>query len=568
MQHSIISILSSWPVLVVAALTTIVTAFVFWLRADNFRFTLFAYKRPWAFGSDHRGQFQLLSKESNDSPVDANNLVHAEQTLCKTFKAAISGSPNAEVTKGQFERAQSYLKITQQTTIRPPSIVANIGLFVLILAESVGTGYVLAPWMSTEITPSQANLAAGVLALAVAIILALLTHHTGTEMAKFAHYRKHSGTEGAGDRIGLGDDQDQDAYYIDSGTQAVRPNPQARRYFNRIEDPGIKGPAQFGAALVMIVGIMLLIFLIRVGGVESETTKQIVSMETNGVSTSGDSNPFASAGTSTLPPSVAEAQQQSRTTVAESLGGNYKMQGLAASFMLALIYLVTQFTAFIIAFKSGFSGQGAAAFAFTRDQASFDTFRRKFLEPRITKVESMLEQLRRAREKRHHRIGKGSFEAFLAAGEQREEEARDGLIDTAASNISHGRTEQDRDLQWELAVKNYGFTSSEQVALAQKVRENTLVRETMRMPVASLKPTADSLDRGEADKPVRTPAKPDFGALAQQFVELKDDVARSEFLETQSEKLSDDDFNALREEIKRRKKLAKSAEKYGDLLGD
>lgn len=573
MQHTIISIISSWPFLICMVMAAILTAFGFWLRADTFRFTVFAYKRPWVFLNDHAGQFQRLSKESNDTPMSANKLVHAEQTLCTTFQAAIAGAPNAEVTKTQFERAQTYLKLTKQSTIRPPSKLAHIGLFVLILAESVGTGYVLAPWMSTEITPAQANLAAGVLALSVAIILALLTHHVGSEMAKFSHFRKHSGTEGAGDPIGLGDDQDQDAFYVDPGTQAVRPNPIARRYFNRVEDPGIRGPVQFGAAVAVIVGLMVLIFLVRLGGVESETTKQIVSMEANGVSDSGGASPFESVSTPAMPPSVAAAQQESRNTVAESLGGNYRMQGLAASSMLALIYLVTQLTAFLVAFKSSFSGQGEAAFAFTRSEQSFDTFRRKYLEPRVRRVEGLLDQLRQARKKRSHRTGTGSFVEFLAEGEKREESARDTLLDKAASSIAHGRSEEERNLQWELAVKNYSFTSSEQLALSKRVRENIEIREgihaTMISPVA--KPGVIPVAVPAAE-PAKEPGLPsagiDIGALAQQFLALKDDAARSEFLETQAEKLPGDDFNALREEVKRRKKLAKSAEKYADLLGD
>jgi len=571
-QHSIISILSSWPVLVGIAMATIVTAFAYWLQADTFRFTAFAYKRPWAFPNDHRGEFQRLSKESNDAPVDTGGFVPAERALCKTFKSAISGSPNAEVTERQFERAQSYLKITQQTTIRPPSTIAHIGLFVLILAESVGTGYVLAPFMSTEITPAQANVAAGILALAVAIVLAMLTHHTGAEMAKFSHYRKHSGTEGHEERIGLGDDQGKDAYYIDTGSQTVRQNPLARRYANRIDDPGVKGPVLFGAALAMILGLMVLIFLIRMGGVESETTKQIVSMETNGVSDSGGSSPFESAGAPALPPSVAAAQQESRKTVAESLGGNYRMQGLSASFMLALIYLVTQFTAFLIAFKSSFSGQGAAAYAFTRDQPSFETFRRKFLSPKIHKAESLLSQLRTARAKRRHRTGTGTFEQFLTEGDKREEGLREDLIQKAATEIASGRTEDDIKLRLELELKNGGFTSQEQGELLAEVRRNRGMIGGIYSPVAETpvrpRPAPEWETPGSSGELVRERAKAGPGAMAQQFLALKDDVARSAFLEARSEDLSDNEFETLRDEIKRRKKLAKSAEKYSDLLGD
>ncbi|MEJ0004586.1 MAG: hypothetical protein WDN30_15445 [Pararobbsia sp.] len=84
MQHAIISALSSLPFLVSVTLATVLVAFSFWLRADTFRFTAFAYKRWWAFGNDHRAEFQRLTKESGDSTVD-DGLVQAELTLCTTF---------------------------------------------------------------------------------------------------------------------------------------------------------------------------------------------------------------------------------------------------------------------------------------------------------------------------------------------------------------------------------------------------------------------------------------------------------------------------------------------------
>jgi len=589
-QHAIISALSSLPFLVCVTLATILAAFFFWLRADTFRFTAFAYRRWWAFGNDHRAEFQRLTKASGDSTVD-EGLVQAELTLCTTFKSVISGSSNTEVTAGQFNRAKSYLKITQQTDIHPSSTMARVGLFVLILAESVGTGYVLAPWMSTEITPSQANLAAGVLALAVAIVLALLTHTTGAEMARFSHFRKRHGSEGLEVRIDLGDDQDQDAYYIDPNTDTVRPNPLPRRFANRVDDPGARGPVLLAVSGVIIVAIMVAIYVIRVNGVESEATRQIVSMETNGVQGPGDANPFDSAATpSALPQSVAQAQQASRKDVAESLGGNYEVQGIAASLMLALIYLVTQFTAFIVAFRSTFNGQGEAAYDFTLNQPSFESFRARFLQPKITRAESFLTQLREARKKHNHRIGTLTFESFLKRGEQREEMARDGVIDRVAADVATGRTEGERELRYELALKNHNFSSREQDQLIKSYQAAILRTDGIRIKPATTRPAAQTLARATAQAgdqgapqephpasqavrarptpPVQAEAQADIDALAQAFAALPDNLARGEFLEEQATSLSGDDFARLSGETKRRKRLAKTNGKFSDLLDD
>ncbi|PMS32183.1 hypothetical protein B0G57_12384 [Trinickia symbiotica] len=585
-MHSIISILTSLPVLISVLASLVLGSFYFWLRADNFRFTSFAYKRPWVPGNDHSGEFQRLSKESGDSVVDENGLVHAEGTLCQTFKAVIAGSSNAEVTAEQFNRAKSYLKITQQNDVHPPSMLARVGLFVLILAESVGTGYVLAPWLSNDITPARADMAAAVLALAVAIVLAIMTHVAGAEAAKFFHYRKRAGSEGLGLPIDLGDDQDQDAFYIDPNTGTVKQNPLPRRFANRVDDPGAWGPVLLAIVTGVVVTIMVVIFVHRVAGVESEATKQIVSMEANGVADSGSgSSPFDTASSSSLPPDVVAAQQQTRRTVAESLGGDYKTQGMTASIMLALIYLVTQFTAFIVAFKSTFSGQGEAAYSFTRNQPSFDTFRAKFLMPKIARAESFLTQLRDARKKKSHRIGTGRFEDFLKSGEAREASARDNLITRAAAEISTGKTDDDRELHWELALKNYNFSSEEQTILVQKCEEAHVKKDRIRLrerthdaslnpvgaasvmaPVAVAGASSHTVAAGNASSPVvDTPA---IDKLARDFLQLPDKQAKTEFLAKQQGTLGEANFQLLAEEIKRQKELAKATEKYGDLLED
>ena len=60
----------------------------------------------------------------------------------------------------------------------------------------------------------------------------------------------------------------------------------------------------------------------------------------------------------------------------------------------------------------------------------------------------------------------------------------------------------------------------------------------------------------------------DIDALAQAFTALPDNLAKGEFLEKQAASLSSDDFARLSDEIKRRKRLAKTAEKFSDLLDD
>lgn len=495
MFHTIISIISSVPFLIISAFSVVLGMFIVWLRSDTFRFTRFAYKRPWVFGNDHSGEFQKLVKETTDSEIGPDGLVSAERTLCDTFKSTISGSDKAEVTEEQFNRAKDYLKISEQNAITPASIWAKVGLFLLILAESVGTGYVLAPWMSTEITASQANVAAAVLALAVAIILAMLTHLTGTELSKYFRYKRCSGSEGEFNKIDLSDEQMEDAFYIDPNSHVITKNPAKRRFSNRVSDPGSVGFPLLIVSIIIILGLMFAIFAIRLGGIDSEATKQNILMSNNGISARDDgANPFANTTDTTAPPDVVAAQKKSRAVVADTLSRDYKEQGVSASIMLSLIYFVTQFVAFMIAFKTAFIEKGEAAFKFTHNEPTFQTFYAKYIKSKIDQVESLLTELRRERAKSGHRGGNNNatFKSYLEKGAQREKDNRIKSIEESANNIACAQTPEDRTLQWGLAVKNLGLSSDEQNVLEQKYNEAAERRKRLQQGDVSSPPVLTS----------------------------------------------------------------------------
>lgn len=508
-MNSLIHVISSIPFLVFVVFSTAFSVFVYWLKADNFRYSMFAYRNALAFGSDYRGKLSQLVKQVDDDVEDEFGLVGAERTLCSDGASMIAGSKNANVTKQQFERARDYLNITGQNDIRPPGFLAKLGLFLLILAESAGTGYVLAPWMSTEITPSQANLAAGVLALAVAIVLALLTHVAGTMLAQYIRYkRKADGSQGDSRSISLSEDQRQDAYYVDKSrpTWVVKPNPNRMRFANRVQDSTSGAPFVTTIAAALIVSIMVGIFVIRVEGVNQASEKKVVSMEQNGVS-GGGGNPFASADNTPLPADVTAAQQQTRQDVATTIGGAYKNEGVAASFILALIYLVTQFTAFIIAFLSAFSGQGKMAYEFTMGMASFDAFKAKYLDDKIKRVDSLFSDLRRRRHGKHRQGSLGSFSDYVRLVAQKEGNTRQAEIERAANDIAAAVGDDAKyDVELEVALKNYNFTVPEQEVLHQNIQRiaalSAATRQRARTPPAAVTPPPRADAAPEQDRAV------------------------------------------------------------------
>jgi hypothetical protein len=380
--------------------------------------------------------------------------------------------------------------------------------------------------MSTEITPSQANLAAAILAVAVAIVLAILTHTAGSMLAQYVRFkRKAGGSEGDAKSLSLADDQRQDAYYIDKSrtTWTVKQNPNRMRFANRVQDPGGMGIFVTALSAALIIAIMVGIFVIRVEGVNQASEKQIVSIEQNGVS-GGGGNPFASANAPSLPPDVVQAQQQSRKSVAKSLSSAYEHEGVAASFILALIYLVTQFTAFIIAYLSAFSGQGKVAYEFTMGMTSFDSFKARYLDDKIKRVDSLFAELRQRRHGKHRHGTLGSFSDYLKLVAQKEGETRQREIESAANEVAPSIADEEKyNIQLEAALKNYNFTVAEQEILHQSIQRIAALGDATRKRIQpSQGPTSAPIDSPLSQAPstpVDKMVQPGSGLIAPERLE-------------------------------------------------
>lgn len=484
-MHTILSILSSIPALIAIVIATIVTLYGFWLRSDNFRFLNFKYTFP-IHGSGEWGKLKKLQGKmrAEDEPLgEQDDLTEDERELCNDFKSAITGAEGAEVTPHQFKRAQDYLRLTEQDDTRPIGMLSKIGLFALILAEAVGTGYVLAPFMSQEITASQANIAAGILALAAAIILATLTHLAGEAEAKISAYKNKSGNIDVDEaiKIGLAEDQDTDQYRIDENGNIVQHNLRAR-FTHRISKPK-EGHLAAVSSAILIVILMGVLFGIRYEGVKQTATQKAVQLEQNGFG--GDSaNPFASdtPAATGLPPDVAQNQMQSRKNVAESLSNDFFMQGVNAAIALSLIYLITQGLSFWLAFKSSFVGSGKFAYEFTRGEPSFDVFYQKYIAKKIDRVDSLLAALRSAREGR--RKGKSTFKEYIKKGEKRETEQREECIKNAATMIANALDKKEELLIDRRMMLCHKFSPEEAKDIYSKVRVQRALRQDLQGSVS------------------------------------------------------------------------------------
>ncbi|MEJ0004585.1 MAG: hypothetical protein WDN30_15440 [Pararobbsia sp.] len=223
-----------------------------------------------------------------------------------------------------------------------------------------------------------------------------------------------------------------DAYYIDPNTNTVRQNPLPAP----LCQPGgtIRGPRARPCCVsgAIIVAIMVAIYVIRVNGVErrGHAPDRLDGDERRAGRGRRQSVRLGGRVRGAAAERRASAAGEPQD-VAESLGGNYKVQGIAASLMLALIYLVTQFTAFIVAFKSTFSGQGEAAYDFTRNQPRSKPSRAlPATEDRACRELPDATARSTARSAITARVA--YVRDFLKRGERREELARDRVIDRVA----------------------------------------------------------------------------------------------------------------------------------------
>src|ERR1700754_1023662 len=87
-----------------------------------------------------------------------------------------------KTSRDAFLSAREYLKISAQNGRRPMSPLLWAILGVLTVAEAIGTGLLLAPLLSRDITPTLAMAAGTIIALVIAIVAVRFTHAAGEDM--------------------------------------------------------------------------------------------------------------------------------------------------------------------------------------------------------------------------------------------------------------------------------------------------------------------------------------------------------------------------------------------------
>ena len=343
------------------------------------------------------GQIGKLERLKTDTRSLAGNawredplgLPDPELRLCNDYYAAFGENISS---KPVFENAYAYLVHSYQSDTRPMELWQHLLLVALTLAEAAGTGFLLAPWVSQEMSAAQIGYVGWIIAFAFAFGMLILTHSAGRSYKKAALFKSVVGEKDpdALDRIrpiSLSMAQAADA----AQTPEIR---FAARVSKGSRDRGSLWPTF--ATVVVLGAALAFIFYIRWEGIKEAETHQVVHLEHHGLSSSS-SNPFAamSSGNSTsLPPAIQQAQQQARDRVAKEIARENAGQGFGAAALLSFIYIMTQSAGFLFSFQHAFLGDGEQAFELTRGESHYETYVRAIASPYLNRAESRLAELR------------------------------------------------------------------------------------------------------------------------------------------------------------------------------
>jgi hypothetical protein len=359
----------------------VLLAFLTWVRrTKEFYWTDFWYAFPWTGGLSRAIREKNLHPVRDD--VTGEIITPGQQALITTYFNQIG-----VITRERFHRAYRFLLLAKQSDRRPMPLWGLPILFLLLLAEGLGFGMLLAPFIAAEITPNAAEIIGFAIAFVMAIIAAGLTHAAGSEfyeseligkMRRIANNRKI-----ALYRMAIANDEDQE---IDQGDDDVT------RFGNRVlESAEDKSGRKFIVSAFLFVLVVLgASSLLRYENLRLAVTQQS-ALQTQPDSTQG-SNPFAS-----LPPDVAQNAQDAQAQVQVQEEAEQLTGGVAGIIGLGVIFVFTQIYAMTLGIRYGHLERARIKSAYrngTMGYSSYEDYKRHVLDPRVRRTERRLQQLK------------------------------------------------------------------------------------------------------------------------------------------------------------------------------
>ena len=365
--------------------------YLFWLRrTQDFYWNDFWYALP-VFGKLRKA---IRAKDLHPvrDEVTGQNSTAAQQELLATYFNHIG-----VVTRERFQRAYGFLLLAKQADRRPMPIWGMPFLFILLVAEALGFGLLLAPFVASEITPNSAQVIGFIIAFVMAIIAAGLTHAAGQEIYETGLIRKMrkvaNDTKSPLYKTAIANDEDQNADLNDA---------DVTRFGNRIlESVEDRGSIKF----IIVASIFVVIVLgastvLRYENLRLAVTQQsaLAGPATGAITaTGGNGNPFAAVTNPALPPDVTQDANDAQARVQAEENYEQILGGTAGIIGLGVIFLFTQVYSTSLGIQWGHIKRRRVEAAFQKGTlgfSSFEDYRRHQLDPRIRRAERRLQQLR------------------------------------------------------------------------------------------------------------------------------------------------------------------------------
>jgi hypothetical protein len=368
----------------------VLAIYLFWLRrTQDFYWNDFWYALP-IFGK-LRKAIRAKDLHPVQDEVTGQMSTAAQQELLATYFNHIG-----VVTRERFQRAYGFLLLAKQADRRPMPIWGMPFLFILLVAEALGFGLLLAPFVASEITPNSAQIIGFIIAFVMAIIAAGLTHAAGQEIYETGLIRKMrkvaNDTKSPLYRTAIANDQDQNA---DLGDADVT------RFGNRIlESVEDRGSIKFIiVAAIFVVIVLGASTVLRYENLRLFVTQQsaLAGPTTGAIVPGANGNPFAAVTNPALPPDVtqdanaAQARVQAEENYEQILGGTAGIIGLGVIFLFTQVYSTS------LGIQWGHIKRRRVEAAFEKGTlgfSSYEDYRRHQLDPRIRRAERRLQQLR------------------------------------------------------------------------------------------------------------------------------------------------------------------------------
>jgi len=359
--------------------------FLIWVRrTKEFYWTDFWYAFPWLGGLHKSIREKNLHPVRDD--ITGETITPAQQALIATYFNQIG-----VITRERFHRAYRFLLLAKQSDRRPMPFWGLPILFLLLLAEGLGFGMLLAPFIAAEITPDAAEIIGFAIAFVMAIIAAGLTHAAGAEfyesgliakMRRIANNKKILLY-----RTALANDEDQ---------ELDRDDDDVTRFGNRVlESAEDKAGRKFiVSALLFVLVVLGASSLLRYENLRLAVTQQSALQAQSGGAALG-SNPFAApAG---LPPDVAQNAQDVQQQVQVEEVSEQLLGGVAGIVGLGVIFVFTQIFAMTLGIRYGHLERARIKAAYkngTMGYSSYEDYKRHVLDPRVRRTERRLQQLK------------------------------------------------------------------------------------------------------------------------------------------------------------------------------